>query len=407
MRRWVSPRAARSSALLSHRISLCKGEGKPRAALGAALSACVLLAATVAARLLPVSARWYASVAGLLGFLGLVLFGLRPLLEYGSRALARVLDRPARAAPAPALLAAKNCGRVVGIRNVSRILGVLLSVVVVFAVSFGYCVGLLETAEEYFRCDFVVAGAGSGAAEAVGENEDTQAYCTAFLDASAEFSDGKTVFVISAEDASFLAYAPRRLPQGNEIVLSEAVAALYGLEIGDGVTLKIGRGKHEFVLAGYSGGLDYAAFIDASACGLEGNMLLIRSEAGTDLAAYRRSLADSLAAYGALVEDAQTLLSAQNSFLVTFLRSISVFIGGIFVIVAVGASDLVGVTYARRRGEMRSLRLAGMTRRNVAAMVVCEGCLLALAVCLVAAAGGAYLCWLLDCGMRSFGYALL
>ncbi len=380
--------------------------GKARTVAVLVAAAVAVAGAAIAAVVLPVGYGWYASVVALFGFLALVLCGMLPLLRAVSRAVSAAAGRSDKPARATALIAAKNIGRVEGLLNVSRLLTVLFSVLIVFAVCLSYCDRQVNEATGYFNCDFVVFGATDAAAEEIKGSDGICDSCMAFFDDNAEFYDGRNIFAVSAEDGSFITYSPAVGPSGNEIVLSEAVASLYGLKAGDAVTLTVGGEERQFVLSESESEADYVAYIDAGYCGLSGNMLLVRAEEGADKAEAERRLAQMLAVYGLLVEDAESVLAAQSSFMITFMRAVSAFICGIFAASAIGAVNLTGVSYAKRRAERQSLRIVGVTRRKIADITAFEGIYMAVISLLTAAAGGTYLCAMLNCGMLSFGFAL-
>lgn len=398
--------ATGAAAVLSYRLASARKlrpERADRRPLITAAAAAALAAAAVCAFALPVRLRYCASVLGLVAFLSLLLFGVPLLVGKCARLLSRLGERGGSRGGVLFSYAAKNVSRVPELLNVCRILSILLSVVAVLLACFGYSQKQIDLSLNFFRCDYVVMQADESAAARIAAEQGTQACAEAYL-GQAMFSDGKSMLALSLQDVSFVSEAPPR-PEGDGIVLPREVAALYGFALGDPVPLEIAGVRCEFVLSGYSGGPDYIAFINAEHFGLAENILLVRAEpdAGED---YLAAITEQVALSGALVQSGLSLLRSQYLFAELFLRVMGLFTFGTVAITALGAFNLVGVSYARRRKEMNSFRLAGMTGKDVARMVACEAAVLCAFVLALAAAGGALLCVLLDCGMRSFGYRL-
>lgn len=382
-------------ALLAGRaLSSKRGARKEGRPLAAAPSAAALAACVLCAFFLPVRAAYVAALGGLISLILLLLTGLPPLL----RALGARSGRERGGLGFS--LAAKNCARVLPLHSVARILSILLSVLVVLCACFAYCSEQVSVYERYFSCDYVVAGAGEGAAEEVLSLRGTEGVASLYC-ANALFEDGRSILLLSCSDPSYFSFeAP--VPRGNELALPSSVAAMYGKEEGDEVTLTAAGQARTFTVTLYEGE-GYSAFFDASRFGLRANVLLVRAAGGE---AYLEALSEALALEGAVIGRPDALLRSQNFFVDLFVAAMQVFTYGTVAVALLGAVDLVCVSYARRRREFVCFRLAGMPGGALARMLACEGAILLGVVLLSAAAGGGLLVALLDCGMRSFGYSL-
>lgn len=381
-------------ALLTCRFSARGGERKEGGPLAAWLSAAALAACALCAFFLPVRAAYIAALGGLIALILLLLTGLPQLLRaFGGR--------PGRERGGVALsLAAKNCARVLPLHSVARILSILLSVLVVLLACFSYCSEQVSVYERYFSCDYVVAGAGEGAAQKVLAAEGTEGVASLYC-ANALFEDGRSVLLLSCSDPSYFSFAAPA-PRGNELALPATIAAMYGKGEGDEISLTAAGQVRTFSVTLYEGE-GYSAFFDAAHFGLRPNVLLVRASGGEQ---YLETLTDALAFEGAVIGRPDALLRSQNFFVDLFVSAMQVFTYGTVAVALLGAVNLVCVSYARRRQEFACFRLAGMPGGVLARMLACEGALLLLTVLLSAAAGGGLLAALLDRGMRSFGYSL-
>ncbi len=363
-----------------------------------------LIVLSVLTCVVPVRQRWIFALVAFLAYLCTLLFGAEPL----SRAVAWLLSpkkQSGRAFSAPLTLAARNNAKILEIQNVYKILCIICSVMVALIACFSISNRQYEAANTLFRCDYIVANAGEGAVQAVREMENTEGASLSYY-GEGKFFDQRKLRLFDTEDISYVQaeIEEEGLPTGNGICISKVVARLYGLSLGDTLTLTVGNNPYDFVLTGYCGETSLVAFIDAKSCGFQENLLLVRQSEGEG--EYLSQLTEVLSVYGAVIQSPEDLLATTLHFAQSFKNLMNKYVGLLVILSAFGCFNLVWVSYARRRKGFSDLIMVGMTRKDVGAMIAFEGVITLFIVAFVSYLGGGLLCSLLDMGMQSFGYRL-
>jgi putative ABC transport system permease protein len=182
--------------------------------------------------------------------------------------------------------------------------------------------------------------------------------------------------------------------------VSEAVASLYGLEVGATLALPLAGGRQDFRVAGVW--RDYARQHGAVVIEREAYVRLTGDHGANDVALWvapGASIGDLKAAIAALpggdllaIADpgeirAVSMRVFDRSFAVTYaLEAVAVLVG------LFGLSSSLGAIVLSRRREFGMLRHVGMTRRQIVAMLCAEGALLAA----LGAAAGLALGWIIS-----------
>lgn len=394
------------TALHLHRVG--RGDGQKRTSrFLQILPLGLLMPALALSYLVPVAYRVYLCLCTLLlavWALFSLVSGLVCFLAGGAeRVLARAL---------PSLqLALKSLRNHVMLRYVARLLAVLLALVLVILICAGRIGEELEMMTEELPFHVVVLGVDGERGEAIAQDPAVAASMHMVYDAGVALPNGVNAFAVSFT-GDLEACVPQgqrieRLPQGNEIFLSEGLLLRSGCKVGDVLSLSIGGVSRDFVIAGGMPMTMNYLYFDAAGIGLEWNMLCIqlteqaRADAGETerLSTVSESkggiMAPSKLAFGVLPDTLGGHLKlARFSVYTALLLGLS------------GCANVLVQQYDARRRERALLRDCGMTRAGLRAMHLFELVLVALFAALCALPTAALLCHLVDLGVSSFGIVL-
>ncbi len=388
-------------SLFTYKLSLSRVKKPRESKAGRWLAVC--LGAVVLCMLgclaLPIKKRVFAAVGVLAFAIGVLLLSAKPFCRWISSLFASRFDRKGRGSP-HFVLATKNCANIGEIHNVYRILNILLSIAVILTVGFSYFNWRLDTANEFFRFEYILLNAGESAVAAVEEVEGVDSVCAAFVGES-KFESGEKLHLIDVDLSYF--DGEGEMPTGDGICLPQTIADLQGLKIGDACSVEMFGGAYTFTVVGYSGKDAFFAYIDADYYGFRKNMVFVKGEKSEQTLA---ALTESVAVYGAIIEKPESLLASTIRIAESFNRLMGAYLGLVFALSAIGCVNLVWVCYARRRKQFSDLMMVGMTKGEVAKMIVMEGTVILLSVLLVSGVCSGLLCVALDNGMRSFGFRL-
>ncbi len=397
----LSELAVGGLALTSYRLSLAAVRKPRNTRSGKWLIGCLvgLLVSLVGCLALPVRWRLAFALAALAFALLALLLSASPFCKGVSKGLGARFDKRGRGSP-HLVLAAKNCANMREVHNIYRIVNIVLSLAIVLAAGFGYFNNQLNSAREYFQCDYLVLNAGESVATVVEQVEGVEGASAGFV-GKAEFLSGESIALIDVAPSYFNGKGD--MPTGDGICLPKATARLHGLRVGDRLTLRLFGEEYAFTLTGYSGKASFYAYINAEYYGFRRNTIFVKANDGEETLA---ALTQEVSSYGAIVGEPQSLLETRIRVAESFNRLMGSYLGLVFTLSAIGCINLVWVCYARRKKQFADLIMVGMTKGEVAKMIAMEGAVLLLSVIAVSAVCGGLLCIALDGGMQAFGFSL-
>ncbi|MCD8200571.1 MAG: hypothetical protein LUD47_00670 [Clostridia bacterium] len=302
----------------------------------------------------------------------------------------------------PCLVTAlSGCGKVMSLRSIMRVSAVIVSVIAVLFAMYSFEAERVETEFLCADADYFLVNAGSDAVDAANSLDGAEA--CAFYMTYAVAPDGRRLWLVSAEDSSFLATDVGEVSEG-DVFLPKTVADLLELSPGGEVTLTLDGEDITFMLAGYSGESVSYGYFSAYGAGKEYDMALVRCDSPGE--EFKKILSDAVSPFGAVAETYERIFASAMSEAENFSEILAVYTWLIGIIAVTGTVDVAVVTYLKRRGEFKTMRLCGMSKRDIAKVVAEE-----LAIIVVIAGAASALCgWgftrLLDVALRSFGFAL-
>lgn len=395
-------RLSLSELLTEERISEKKKRPK-KALLFFSLCLAVILTVTY---FLPVHKRYVGAICALVAGVGWLFLLLPFWIDLLSSFLYKILQKKSK--PHSYLyMAAANIRTSYPLRHIGRLMALVLSLLTPITL----CVCTLSeeksSLEEIVACDYVALGADS-ASEALLMQEQGVGACYRFC-FTRTFSTvyGTDLRTLAADERAlpYLCpdYAPARLPQGDEIVLSRGVAALYSADVGDRIELLYDTRTYAFTVSEIIDVFSQIVYVDASYVGIDMDMLCIRAEEDAKGDALFTRLSNRLELRGALLCERDDTLSFAVKRASIFYALIAATTLAATAATLFGIANLIFAQYRARKNDLRAYRAAGLTHADVRRLLLCE-LLLLLVAALIVSLGAAYgFCRLLDVSVNAFG----
>ncbi len=373
--------------------------------LGVRVAATLLLILATASLLLtPPQVRYASGVAVLLS----LLFWVYLLAPVPLTAVARLSERffARTRRPQPSLfLSLKSLRQSAPLRQVIR-LSVLLCALLLTILT---CVSVLgaqsDQLEDFILADTVVLNADATLEEAVAADGGTLATLRFSYHPEVWLDSGAVVLGLSlADDANACVSAdmlPKSMPHGNLIAVSEGIASMENLHVGDALTITV-KGCHgTFKVSEIVPIHTSLLFFDVTSLGLRNDTMCVLTDS-----ADRESLIATAEPYGAVVLDAEEIFGGLPQTLTGYLHLLEYAVVAALAVTLAGAGNLLAEQYRARRPERHVLRLCGMTRLGILRVTLAELLLILLCTLAVSLPLAYAMCHLVDLGARSFGMTL-
>ncbi len=286
------------------------------------------------------------------------------------------------------LYAAANTRSVPLLGNVTALLALLLSVLVITLTVIASSHGFLYGARTLFSGEHVIPGATERAAERVLALPTVDRASGIYL-ATAEGEEGSYT-AVSADELSSLAphLSIRQLPRGEEAVLSREIALSLSLSVGDTLSLTV-EGKpltltvSEIVRTGMP-----MILFDAPSHGIPYNMLLVSGRAGVSGELLLQELTEATASELTGILPTEGLLEIKTATFSVYIRTALILLFVLLLFSAVGLTNNLLQSYRERREELLLYAVSGMpplTLRRMKALEVAGVLLFGLLIALAAA----------------------
>ncbi len=349
---------------------------RSRGVIAAFLLLVLALALTVAVLAVPYTVRFYFGLAQmavllLLAFIA-VPYGIRHLAAFWN---ARIEKRAAKGHHAPPSLcyALKNLFAVRALHNVSRLISLLVSVVILAFIVVNGAHNYITISNDIFTAKHVVVGATERCAQKLEACDEVQALEGVYFSTAMLARDGG-VLLISTKDPTLLhsALEINALPSGNEAYVSKSVAESLGLEIGDALHVTSNGVELSPVIARIQDSPLPYIFFDCEQMGLTPNLYLPRFKDGV-------SESEGLSAISAVIADDVAVISSAQELLHEKTKSLSVYLSCgdilwwmVLLFSAIGVVDCIYNNYRARREEFGLFAVSGMSRGTLRRMKIFE-----------------------------------
>lgn len=309
------------------------------------------------------------------------------------------------------LLAVKNLRHHVSLLHVARLVTLLLSVLLVITV----CSSQMEKQTNSMRGTLTSDLVGVNVPEKLRNEIEAmpQVKSTAcvkyFPDVIVEGYNVIAGLSLSgeAQDCVSKDFCPKKLPTGNEAVLSEGIAAILDAKVGDVFTMEIRGEKNQFVLSEILPTALSSIYFNAADMGfLQNELYCITFHDEYRNQETLEKLSATLETSGAILVDREALFDSMPQTLSGFLFLLQASVSISTVLAVIGGVNVLYSQYRARREERALLRMMGMTRAKMLVMHVWELLLLATLSLLLAVIFGAGICMIVDTIARSFGIVM-
>lgn len=399
--------------LLSGDLEIGKHREQKKHRVSAMLTGSVLasiaVVALIAAFLIPVAYRFIPAFISLPTLLA-SLYILLPLLQSKLGAsCANMLSRKKRNY-GQAILAARSFENVYPLKQITRLMALLVSLIIAIFVCRGAIVSVTGTMKNAVKAELAAVNVSRHAYSKLVENDAVDSIAKIGFCTANEHSRGYVLTVLSISGDVKYCIAeeilPQKIPARNQAVISDGAATLLGITVGDTLSVDIDGVNHNFVISEIcKNGLN-AIIVNENAVQVKNSMYAVNLKEGADEKQVRRDLLQELEIYGASVCDTDvifgTTLATSDGFvdLATSTVIISV------ITVLVGFFDTLVRYYKERSRERTVLLSSGMTvarfvRSSVTEILLSFLLSLAVAIPLGFAAAG-----ILHLAAGSFGFSL-
>lgn len=383
-------------------VESAERRGRRAAAYAALALSGVVLICLLLIDLLPIDHRMPPAVVGMVSLAFALLFGV-PYLLYGVAALLSRLLAQSRL-PASLRLSYENLKGHFSLRHTGRLFAVTLAVCIGLFLVQDTFRGRVEVSESLLRADYVMAHASAEMTGTLEKSDGVLGGEFGYYEGIELQKDGYAVYGLSVGDAVDCFdsdFMPKELPRGNEICLSEAIAALFGLSAGDALTISYKGNDYEVVLSEHFAQNSPVVFFDAEFLGLPHELYAFSFTEGAD----REATLAYLSAEGALFIPAEDVVNA-GDMIDSFIEMLDLVLGAAILLSVVGIFNALLPMYRGRRHSLAILRLSGLSRAGLARMLTLELLLTFALSLLLALCGGTAVAVFINAGLSSFGVTL-
>ena len=365
-------------------------------------------ASLLATFLLPAAYRYLSSILSIVSLIWLT-FLLSPILLVSVSRWVGAREESRRVPRVKRLLAAKQLSRSFLLGFACRLLSVMIALLLVI----GACESILSSQvammTEGVHADFVVYALDEKADAQIAADPAVDQTLRMYYTTDATLPKGASAIAISAvgDLGQFVpeAMIPKQMPFGDQIVLSEGLASLSEVRVGERIALSFGGMTRELTVVEILHVNANFVFFDADAFGIRRDLCCVNLDGGANAYDRERVVAD-IEGRGAYIESATELFSSVPQSLMGHLQLLKCAVVAALLLGSFGALHLFLRVYYERNEERLRLGECGMTRRTLGGTYVCEMAGVLLTALLIGALVAFMICVHIDVAMRSFGMVM-
>lgn len=200
---------------------------------------------------------------------------------------------------------------------------------------------------------------------------------------------------------------PSQMPKGNNAIISQGVASIYGLDVGDNFEVKINGVIHTLKICEIHENNINSVFIDAEALGLDYVMCAIKLNANANrFEDIRKELTLQLSPFGTTIAEPTALFGAKLDTMEGFSALASHTVNICALLILISLCDTLMAHYRDRKNEYRMLSFSGLSKRKLIIGNIVQPIEIVLIAIAFALPTSAWLSFLLDTAAGSFGFSL-
>ncbi len=268
--------------------------------------------------------------------------------------------------------ALKSIKNIAVLKNTSRFIASLVLVVLSVSVLVGAAHGNLNATREFFDGDFIILNATERCYDEIKDLEYAEEV-SAVYQSRATYESGYLTLITSTDNKNAFGknFEIKELPRGNEAILSKTDATSLNTGIGDEITVNIEGVPRNLVVKDIVDTGTVAVIIDSTHFSLPPNMLLVKAKDGHEselLAALTLASSSELST----VISAEELRADKIDSNMALLRCATMLLLIIAVYSSLGIFNNLFESYRARREELMLYHYAGISKSQIAKMILCE-----------------------------------
>ena len=268
--------------------------------------------------------------------------------------------------------ALKSIKNIAVLKNTSRFIASLVLVVLSVSALVGAAHGNLNATREFFDGDFIVLNATERCYDEIKDLESAESVSRVYQ-SRATYESGYLTLITSTDNKNAFgkSFEIKELPKGNEAILSKTDATALNVGVGDEFTVNIEGVSEKLLVKDIVDTGTVAVIIDSTHFSLPPNMLLVKAKDGHEselLAALTLASSNELAT----VISAEELRADKIESNTSLLRCATMLLLIIAVYSLLGIFNNLFESYRARREELMLYHYAGISKSQIAKMILCE-----------------------------------
>ena len=370
---------------------------------------CVSVLILILTLLLPVEKRLISSLLALVLFSAFAYVLLPFIIKAISLAVANLLTK-LKKIPSLLLIALKNLKESYPLIQTTRLIVIFASVSMMVLVCLGAMDNEVRLVESIADCDYISYGTNDSTDMIIEELDAVESSfrISFFKDLITEKNTGVLTISASKDALPYInqKLRPKKLPEGNEIVISKGVAMLYSSGVGDEILMNNNGITYSFKIIEIIPAHANFAIVDAEYLGGSNDFLCIRAKEQISDTEYTE-LANAMEIQGASINDPivvfSSLISRINSY-ITVMRYVMMLS---MITTSLGIVNLIISSHISRRRDRHLYYVAGMTKTSVTLLEITEFAVIILLSLLLVPILGGSMTWIFDLASNALGLDLL
>ena len=382
------------------------GITKNRSTLVFLIISIILIALTL---LLPVKDRYFTGLTSAF-FIGFFAYAIIPtVVTLISSGLIRLIEK-AKKIPARTILALKNVNTSYPLKHTARLIGVLVALVIVVLNCLDTFLVQKEVLETVLDSDYVSVGADERSDEIIKGLDGVDGVFRVAMDNDLVGCDGTEIIGISisddAEGKINPKISPKRLPKGDEIVITTGYSVLSGAKVGDKVRIAYKTTEYEFTVIEIVAASTNIAFFDATYIGQTHNMLCIKSSAQKGSEEYLK-IVNTLESRGSELVENEAVVYPLVSTITSYGQMVSYVTRIAIISTALGIMNVLFSAFLARKQERSVYYTVGMTKKDIILTGALEIAIVLFIALLTVPFTAFLISYMVDLSTNSFGVDLL
>ena len=303
--------------------------------------------------------------------------------------------------------ALKNARNVKTLHNSCRLLAILVAVCAALAAVIWSGNVYIRAAQNMLPADYMLLNTGE---ETIARIEQCEGVASAepLYWGAVETEHKDSLLIISAEDYSALAgpFRPDLSPQGDEAVVSQSYALLYGISAGDKLTITVDGMECTLTVKAFIRSGISTLYFDSQHFGIYPNVIAVQGDGSLSSDELKVSLARAMVLDMAVIASPAEFFEQKISLFDVYLTCGNILFLCMLFFSATGLADNLYESYRARREQFALYAACGMSQRNVRAVKLWEIATAVITGLIIGSAMSCALIYLISQWMQSYAIDL-